>query len=88
MIIGAWFVLQGISKISEFVVVGSAVEVGLDYRGLGCITGGLNLRVSAPPSRLALIIRAWLVLMEISKSSEFAGVGSTVEVGFDYRGLA
>ena len=26
--------------------------------------------------------------MKISKNSEFEGVGSTVEVGFDYRGLA
>ena len=42
----------------------------------------------AVPSRSALIIGAWLVLVEISKSSEFAGAGSTVEVGFDYRGLA
>ena len=35
-----------------------------------------------------MIIRAWLVSMEISKGSEFAGVGFTDEVGFDYRGLA
>ena len=40
------------------------------------------------PSRLVLIIGAWLAVIEVSKSSEFAGVGSTVEVGFDYRGLA
>ena len=36
--------------------------------------------------------RGWLwisgLVMKIFKSSEFAGVGSTVEVGFDYRGLA
>ena len=42
----------------------------------------------APPSRWALIIGAWFVLVEISKSSELATVGSTVEVGFDDRGLA
>ena len=42
----------------------------------------------ALPSRWALIIGAWLVLVEICKSSEFADAGSTVEVGFDYRGLA
>ena len=35
----------------------------------------LNLRVLAPLSMLAFIIRAWLVSEWISKSSEFAGVG-------------
>ena len=39
--------------------------------------------MSAPPSRLALIIEAWLLLRSISKSSEFARGGSAVEVGFD-----
>ena len=34
-----------------------------------------------------MITGAWFVLQEISKSSEFAGVGSAVEVGFDYEGL-
>ena len=36
------------------------------------------------PSRLAVIISVWLVcvLPSISKSSEFAGIGSAVEVGF------
>ena len=62
LIIGARFVLQGIST-------------------------SLNLRVLAPPSRLVLIIGAGLVLLGISISSEFAGVGTGVEVGFDYRGL-
>ena len=38
--------------------------------------------------RLALIIRACLALMGIFKSSEFAGVGSAVTVGFDYQGVA
>ena len=47
----------------------------------------LSLRVFAPPSRLALIIWAWFVLQGISKNSKFAGVGSAVEVGFDYQGL-
>ena len=47
----------------------------------------LNLRMLAPPSRLALIIQAWFVLQGIPKSSEIEGVGSAVEVGFDYRGL-
>ena len=47
----------------------------------------LNLWVLAPSSRLALIIGAWFVVQGISKSSEFAGVGSAVEVGFDCRGL-
>ena len=44
----------------------------------------LNLRALTLPSRLALIIRVWLVcvLPSISKSSEFAGIGSAVEVGF------
>ena len=42
----------------------------------------------APPSSLALTIGAWLVLYGISKSSEFASVGSAVKAGFDYRGLA
>ena len=42
MIIDAWFVLQWVSKSSEFATVGSAVEVGLDYRGLVCITGGIS----------------------------------------------
>ena len=41
----------------------------------------------APPSRFALVIGAWFVLQGISKSFEFAGVGSAVEVGFDYRSL-
>ena len=35
-------------------------------------------------SRFTLIIGAQFILTEISKSSEFAGVGSAVEVGFDY----
>ena len=48
----------------------------------------LNSQALALPSMLALIIMAWLILMEISRSSAFAGVGSTVEVGFFYRGLA
>ena len=47
----------------------------------------MNLRMLAPPLRLALIIDAWLVLHWISKNCEFAGVRSAVEVGFDYRGL-
>ena len=51
------------------------------------ISNSSELRVLAPPSRLALIIGAWFVLQGISKSSEFAGVGSTVEVGFDYPGM-
>ena len=34
----AGFVLQGISKGSEFAVVDSVVEVGFDYRCLVCIT--------------------------------------------------
>ena len=66
MIIWTWLVLHWISKNSEFAGVGSAVEVGFDYRGLACITGVspevLNLRVLALPSRLALIIEVWLVL--------------------------
>ena len=42
----------------------------------------------APLSRLAFIIGAWLVFESISKSSELAGVGSAVEVGLYYWGLA
>ena len=42
----------------------------------------LNLRVLAPASRLALIIRASLVLHGFSGSSEFARVGSAVAIGF------
>ena len=56
----------------------------MSYRGFLQV---LNLRVLAPPSRLALIIGAWIVLQGISKRSEFVGVGSAVEVGFDHRGL-
>ena len=41
----------------------------------------------APLSWLALIIGACLALLDISKSTEFAGVGSAVVVGFDYLGL-
>ena len=41
----------------------------------------LNSRVLGPPSRLALIIGAWLALHVSFKSFEFAGVGSTVELG-------
>ena len=68
--------------------------VGFDYWGVACIHGDrivlkvLSLRVLAPPSRLAFNIGTWLKVMKNYKSSEFAGVGSTVEVGFDYRGLA
>ena len=36
-IIGAWLVLEWISKRFEFAGVGSAVEVGFYYRGLTCI---------------------------------------------------
>ena len=36
-IIGAWLVLEWISKKFEFAGVGSAVEVGFYYRGLTCI---------------------------------------------------
>ena len=49
---------------------------------MACIHGDarilevLNLLVLAPPSRFGLKIGAWLVVMEISKRSEFAGVGS------------
>ena len=46
------------------------------------------LRLLAPLSRCAIIIGAWLVSEWISKSSRFAGVGSAVEVGFYYWGLA
>ena len=78
MIIGAWLILYGISKSSEFAAVGSAVEVCFYYRGLAwifksselagvgsAVTGFLkvlNLLLLAPPLRLALIIGAWLVL--------------------------
>ena len=48
----------------------------------------LNLRLLASLSGLALIIGACLALRGISKSSEFAGVGSAVVVGFYYRGMA
>ena len=48
----------------------------------------LNLLMLAPLSRLAFIIGAWLVLEWISKSSEFAGVASAVEVGLYHWGLA
>ena len=69
MIIGAWLVLIEMSKSSEFVGVGSTVEVGFDYRGLACITGNflkvLNLLVLALRSRLAWIYGAWLVLRGI-----------------------
>ena len=41
----------------------------------------------APPSRLALIIGAWFVFEGFSKTSEFAGIGSAVEIGFDYQGV-
>ena len=33
----------------------------------------MNLRVMVPPSRLALIIRAWLLLQGIFKRFEFCG---------------
>ena len=56
-------------KSSEFAGVGSAVEDGFDYRGMASITvaflKGLNLRMVALPSRLALIIGVWLVLQGI-----------------------
>ena len=60
--------------------------------GLGLYSNGflkvLNLRVLAPLSRLAFLIGTWLVLERIFKSSEFAGVGSAVEVGFYNVGTA
>ena len=66
LIIGTWFVLQGISKSSKFAGVGSAVEVGFEYRGMFCITRDfqkvMKLRVLAPPLRLALNMGAWFVL--------------------------
>ena len=45
----------------------------------------LNFGVLAPLSWLPLTIRAYLALMGISKSSEFACVSYAVKVGFDYR---
>ena len=66
LIIGAQFILTETLKSIEFAGVGSAAEFGFDYRSLPCITGDflkvLNLRALALPSRLALIIGAWLVL--------------------------
>ena len=47
----------------------------------------LNLRALAPPSRLAFIVGAWLLLQKISTHSEFVDVGSAIEVGLDYPGL-
>ena len=58
--------------------------LGLYYRAFLKV---LNLQVLAPPSRLALIIGAWFVFEGFSKTSEFAGIGSAVEIGFDYQGL-
>ena len=59
----------GSSTSSEFAGVGSAVELGFDYHGLACITGDflkvLNLRMLALPSRLSLVIGAWLVQRRI-----------------------
>ena len=61
---------------------------------MACIHGDvrfsevLNLRVLASPSRLALKIGAWLVVMEISKSLNLRVLALSVEVGSDYRGLA
>ena len=68
LIIAAWFVLQVVSKSSEFAAVASTIEVGCLY--YGGFLKVLNLRMLAPPSRLALIIGAWFVLQGISKSSE------------------
>ena len=42
----------------------------------------------ALPSNCVLIIVAWLALIVISQSSEFAGAASTVEAGVDDRGAA
>ena len=90
----AWLELMGISQSSEFAGVASTVEAGFDDWGVACIHGDrrflkvLSLRMMAPPSRLALNIGTWLEVAEVFKSSEFASVGSTVEVGFHYRGLA
>ena len=54
------------------------LEPGLYHRAFVIV----NLRMVSPPSKSALIMGAWLVL----QGFEFAGVGSAVEVGFDYRG--
>ena len=48
----------------------------------------MNLQQLARMSGLVVIIGTWLVLEKINQSSEFAGVGSTVQVGFNYRSLA
>ena len=42
----------------------------------------------APLSRLVLSVVAWLGLEWFSKSAELAGIGSAVEIGFDFRSLA
>ena len=90
LIIRVWLtcVLPSISNSSEFAGIGSAVEVGF----YGLYQNGFlkvaNLQVLAPLSRLALTLVAWLVSAWISKVFEFAGIGSAVEVGFDYRILA
>ena len=59
--------------------------LGLYHRGFLKV---LHLWVLAPPSELALLIGAFLVLQGTSKSSKFAGVGSAVHFGFDYRSSA
>ena len=88
----AGLVSEWLSKSSEFTRVGSAVDVGFLLSGLGLYENGfqkaLNLWVLVPLARLAFIIGAGLVCEWISKRFEFAGVGSAVEVGFYYRGLA
>ena len=37
LIIGLWLVSQGISKLSEFSAVGSALVIGFDYPCFACI---------------------------------------------------
>ena len=66
----SWVFLR--AKSSEFADVGSALVVKV-----------LNVRPMTPLSWLALVIGACLALMGVCRSSEFAGVGSSVVVAFD-----
>ena len=57
MIIGAWFVLQGISKSSEFAGVGSAIGVGFEIIWAWFVLQGISKSSEFAGVGSAVVIR-------------------------------